>query len=608
MTDARRTSGPEPDSSNENREQDMEDAAHAAGSTPRQLVLCFDGTNNNLTGGQSDTNVVKLCSVLAPSADQLVYYDPGVGNPGSIPGVTFPDMVRGKLERLWGLALGKGIYENIEDAYIFLMRNWRPGDRIYVFGFSRGAFTARSLAGMVARFGILLPSMEGLVPTLIHLYFADPGKTAQSQRQHHDISAQLGADFCSSPGATAEIWFVGVWDTVESVGSPFSRRRIMATGSIIGKRFRHVRQALALDEHRRSFMPRPYYIHPTYDYQAHGQSIDQQWWTGAHCDIGGGYEEDDSELSDQCFFWMLQEAAAAGLQLRRTLSSLAGVINRDEVVRTIRMEATQRPAVVHSETFFEAYWALTGLCVRDVFASLGGKDDPPPRSPVQHATPAGKPLRMPEDTIWSRPQKTRMGAAIFAGLVFWLLHAVAISGDTLLEGMSAWNDWQGLWAGIKHLSEVNLTLAHWQLFWIKDGPGALQSLALRLPHPLWMVWMDFAFILSYGYLLSLGLARGFAHLAGLRDVNGPPPRYLNLLGRSGTVIVMADLVEDFLLLLCMAASWMDWALFSDLFAALMTIASVVKWLAVIPALALVAGSLVGRRTNGSIAGTAARST
>ena len=114
----------------------------------RQLIVCCDGTNNNLTGRRNDTNVTQLCELLAPDLqNQLLYYDPGVGNSGTFPGATWTEQIQQKWERISSLAFGSGIYENIAEAYRFLMLNWREGDAIFLFGFSRGAFTSRALGG-----------------------------------------------------------------------------------------------------------------------------------------------------------------------------------------------------------------------------------------------------------------------------------------------------------------------------------------------------------------------------------------------------------------------------------------------------------------------------
>ena len=173
-------------------------------STPRQIVLCCDGTNNNLTGGENDTNVVRLCHLLRQHGDtrQLVFYDPGVGNPGELPGATVWDSINRYGERLAGLAFGRGVYENMAECYQFLMSSYQPGDEIYVFGFSRGAFTARSVAGRVNMFGILQPHMVSMVPSLLHVYFSDRGSRGDSARRIARQATQLFAD-PFGPGAVA---------------------------------------------------------------------------------------------------------------------------------------------------------------------------------------------------------------------------------------------------------------------------------------------------------------------------------------------------------------------------------------------------------------------
>lgn len=564
--------------------QGTDDLAATAGAVHRgrrQLVLCFDGTNNNLTGGAADTNVVKLLELLAPEPGrQLVYYDPGVGNPANIPGVTFWDKWKGKAERLWGLAFGKGIYENMAEAYLFLMRHWQPGDDLYVFGFSRGAFTARSVAGMVARFGILDRSMEGLVHTLVHLYFAD----ARKARARYDaIRAQIGRSFCTPEGAQARVWFVGVWDTVESVGAPFSRRKIQASSSIIGKRFQHVRQALALDEHRRSFTPRPYYVHPTHDYGLEGQSIRQLWWSGAHCDVGGGYPQPDALLSDRCLLWMVEQAWELGLRFSPAVLNDDGTLDQAALQRAVHTGTGPRPALVHSETFSEAYWALTGLGVRDFTDAQGEADDPPPVPPRQQPAPAQPPLQLQHGTVLRPGFVGRIALAALAALIFWLLHGVAISGDTLLATVRGWTDWQGVQEGLARLWQANAEFARWQLLWWQEGLNAYQRLPAPPPHPLWAFWADLGLILSYGYLLAQALARGFSNWAGLRNVTDPPPRLLNLLGWSGALIVFADLAENLFMLGVLVAAWLGWLLVQDLLAAAMSLASALKWFGFLPA-------------------------
>jgi len=184
---------------------------------PRQLVLLCDGTNNNLTGRRNDTNLVKLAELLAasPDAQRLLCYDPGVGNPGELPGATTWDQLQRRLERIGGLAFGRGVFENMAESYLFLMRHYRPGDRIYIFGFSRGAFTARSVAGLINLFGILPAQCEALVPTLLHVYFSSRDDDASWRAIAEQVLRVFG-----TPVLRPNVHFIGVWDTVASVGMP----------------------------------------------------------------------------------------------------------------------------------------------------------------------------------------------------------------------------------------------------------------------------------------------------------------------------------------------------------------------------------------------------
>jgi len=158
----------------------------APSSQTRQLVLLLDGTNNTLTGRIRDTNVLKLYEHLNRCADgsQTLYYDPGVGAPDSLPSTGVLDQAGRWVQRIYGLAYGRGIYENIRDAYLFLMRNWQPGDEIWLFGFSRGAFTARSISGMVHLFGIIDAQHESLLPTLLRVYFAKQPQSGKALAHH----------------------------------------------------------------------------------------------------------------------------------------------------------------------------------------------------------------------------------------------------------------------------------------------------------------------------------------------------------------------------------------------------------------------------------------
>ena len=138
--------------------------------------------------------------------------------------------------------------------------------------------------------------MDGLIPTLLHTYFSN----RQKNRAHYErIRAQIRSLNSLDDAHDAPVWFVGVWDTVASVGAPFLSREITASPTIAGKNFKHARQALALDEYRKTFRPSPYLIEAGHHYAKHGQSIKQHWFSGAHCDVGGGYVNSEAGLSQQ---------------------------------------------------------------------------------------------------------------------------------------------------------------------------------------------------------------------------------------------------------------------------------------------------------------------
>ena len=350
-----------------------------------QLIICCDGTNNNLTGRRNDTNVTQLCELLVPEAqNQRLYYDPGVGNPGELPGASWADRLSRRLERLHGLVFGKGIYENIAEAYRFILRNWQPGDEIFLFGFSRGAFTARSVGGLVTQFGILRPDMDGLIATLLHTYFLNRKKGGH---EYERIRAQIRFLYSDDAARDAPVWFVGVWDTVASVGAPFLSREITASPTIVGKNFRHVRQALSLDEYRRNFRPRPYQIDSSHDYARHGQSIKQHWFSGAHCDVGGGYSNAEAGLSQQTLIWMVQEAAGCGLRLRPGLLDAAGHPDPTLLARHLDSQSDRsghRHKLAHSETYDAPLWALGGQMVRNPHDHEDSAD--PAALPAESAT------------------------------------------------------------------------------------------------------------------------------------------------------------------------------------------------------------------------------
>jgi uncharacterized protein (DUF2235 family) len=236
---------------------------------------------------------------LSEQDKQTAYYHPGVGTMGARNALT----VVGKWwTRVRGLAFGYGFSDNIADVYLFLMGEFKPTDQIYIFGFSRGAYTARALCGLLHMCGLLTPGNEALIPYALRLYKSnDPCK--------FDIATGFKTTF-SIPCTP---YFLGLWDTVSSVGwilDPIHTKggRLPYTAALPDIPF--LRHAVSIDERRAFF--RQNLIHepvPT------SQNLKQVWFAGVHSDVGGSYTEAESRLSKIALRWMICEAQSAGLLL-----------------------------------------------------------------------------------------------------------------------------------------------------------------------------------------------------------------------------------------------------------------------------------------------------
>jgi len=254
----------------------------------KNIVICCDGTGNEFS--KNNSNVVKLYSVLDQGANQISYYHPGLGTMGSKNALS----AIGKWwTKIIGLAFGYGLSENIADAYQFLMRNYEDGDRIYVFGFSRGAYTARALAGLLHMFGLLTKGNEALIPYAIRL--------AKQKNPDFNLIYKFKDTF-SNPCKTH---FLGVFDTVASVGLIYNAVHFPYTTK--NPDLNVVRHSMSIDE-RRAFFRQDQFTKATPD-----QDIKQVWYSGVHCDVGAGYPELESGLSKISLKWMLEEAKQNGL-------------------------------------------------------------------------------------------------------------------------------------------------------------------------------------------------------------------------------------------------------------------------------------------------------
>ena len=266
----------------------------------KRLVVCCDGTWNK-PDNEIITNVEKLARTVQSDpgatggAYQLVYYVSGVGS-GSY-----------GADRVLGGAFGFGLFHNVIACYRFLAQNYEPGDEIFIVGFSRGAYTARSLAGMVGRVGLLskVSLVEERLPAAVHMY------------QRKDLpGGAFGAsleEFKHDHCHPAKVDFLGVFDTVGALGVPgFMRHAPRFHDVQLSDQVVRARHALAVDETRLKFAP-TFWEAPAEPAGApvEDDRVKQVWFEGAHSDVGGGYRE--TGLSDTSLLWMAREAHDAGL-------------------------------------------------------------------------------------------------------------------------------------------------------------------------------------------------------------------------------------------------------------------------------------------------------
>src|SRR5260370_12144246 len=219
----------------------------------RSIVLCCDGTSNEY--GKTNTNVVRLYQMLVKDpARQLAFYDPGLGTFSSQAALT---PIAKWVTRVLGLAFGLGLTKNIEDGYVFLMNNWRPSDRVYIFGFSRGAYTARAIAAMVHKCGLLEPGHENMVPYA--------SKVFRKERNE-----EVCKGFRKTFGRPCPVHFLGLWHTVSSVGWAWDPVNLPFTA--YNPSVRIIRHAVAIDE-RRAFFRQNLWSNPI-----DGQEVKQLWF------------------------------------------------------------------------------------------------------------------------------------------------------------------------------------------------------------------------------------------------------------------------------------------------------------------------------------------
>ena len=282
----------------------------------KNIIICSDGTGNTAIKGRG-TNVFKMFEAIDlnghrtnPALDpQVAFYDDGVGTETFLP------------LKLLGGAFGFGLAKNVRNLYMDLVRIYDPGDRIYLFGFSRGAFTIRTVAGLIAKCGVLdrdkLPTTDALRKAVGKAYstYRRSYRTWLGQLLHshqRDLDAMEEFKQAHSLPGDVRIHFIGVWDTVDAVGGPFHSSDVI---NAVFHRFKFpdrklsdqvdwAAQALSIDEARAAFQPVLWEAKP---------NIEQVWFAGVHSNVGGGYPKQGMSLVT--LDWIMQKAQEHDLRI-----------------------------------------------------------------------------------------------------------------------------------------------------------------------------------------------------------------------------------------------------------------------------------------------------
>ena len=284
---------------------------------PKNIVVCCDGTGNEID--TRTTNVLKLFRCLQRGPEQVVFYDPGVG---TIATETGWNRFKQKVSSVFGLATGWGIDERVLRAYQFISRHYCEGDRIYIFGFSRGAYTARVTAALIHGIGLLNPDQSNLASYGLRLYREVARKAGTRQFE------RLGHFQRFAGGRRVSIDFLGVWDTVSTLIEPRTGWFLLPWLAKLpftrtNEKVRVFRQAMAIDERRRMYRLNAWTpvqkallsFDPIAGPSFTDQDIRQIWFAGNHSDIGGGHPEPEAGLAKFSLQWMVDEAMGHELKV-----------------------------------------------------------------------------------------------------------------------------------------------------------------------------------------------------------------------------------------------------------------------------------------------------
>ncbi len=301
---------------------------------PKNIVVLCDGTSNEISTKR--TNILRLYGCLKKDDTQIVFYDPGVGTFGA--DNAWSQAYR-KFTELWGQATGWGLDRNVKETYRFIVENYDPGpeidgkhperDQIYIFGFSRGSYTARVLAGFIHCVGLMKKENLNL---LDYAYRAYKGVGKNEHKGYDsDVFAEVRLYERILQTDRPPIRLLGLFDTVASVIEPGRILPRLSSNAFTSHNtsVETVRHAVAINERRTMFQPTLWPLDGTYQRNlfdpdsAVPQDTKEVWFTGMHGDVGGGYPEEEGGLAKLCIAWMIRETKDSGLKYKtRTINRI----------------------------------------------------------------------------------------------------------------------------------------------------------------------------------------------------------------------------------------------------------------------------------------------
>ncbi len=287
----------------------------------KNIIICLDGTGNEY--GENLSNVVKIFRMLEREpGKQVAFYDPGVG---TIEDPSYKTGIAKKINLALGMGFGRGLMKNMIEAYTYLMEQYEDGDKVFIFGFSRGAYTARALAAFIKECGLFERGAGNMLPYAMKFFLDKAPEGEEEKTKFYKVLSGFRGTYGrllnrhgdprypekkgkAKPNYQLRIHFLGLFDTVKSYGmgkNPVILRNETKNDSVL-----NVRHALAIDE-RRAFFHQMHWKSS----RPERQTCKEVWFAGVHSDVGGSYPEPESGLAEVALEWMVHEACTYGMKV-----------------------------------------------------------------------------------------------------------------------------------------------------------------------------------------------------------------------------------------------------------------------------------------------------